>query len=51
MKKYSMKKIDTKSKSLRNKILLWNEENKEVVNSYNKRIKKNGLFSDGLRSF
>ena len=46
-----MKKIDTKYKSLRNKRLLWNEKNKEVVDSYNKRIKQNGLFSDGLRSF
>lgn len=29
----------------------WQKENKEVINSYNKRINENGTFSDGLRSF
>lgn len=29
----------------------WEEENIEAINDYNKRISKNGLFSDGLRSF
>ena len=29
----------------------WEKENKEAINSYNKRISENGLFSDGLRSF
>jgi len=51
MKKYSEKVKSIKSKSLKNKILLRNEENKEVVDSYNNRTKKNGLFSDRLRSF
>ena len=27
------------------------KENKEAIESYNKRISENGLFSDGLRSF
>ena len=51
MKKYSEDGKNSKSKSLKSKILLWNEENKDLIESYNKRIKKNGLFSDGLRSF
>ncbi|WP_419764004.1 MAG: type II toxin-antitoxin system CcdA family antitoxin [Arcobacter sp.] len=29
----------------------WEEENKEAINDYNERVSKNGLFSDGLRSF
>ena len=29
----------------------WEEENKEAIDEYNKRVTKNGLFSDGLRSF
>lgn len=29
----------------------WQKENKEVINSYNKRINESGTFSDGLRSF
>lgn len=29
----------------------WEEENKIAIEEYNKRISKNGLFSDGLRSF
>ena len=29
----------------------WEEENIEAINDYNERIAKNGLFSDGLRSF
>jgi antitoxin CcdA len=29
----------------------WEEENIEAINDYNNRIAKNGLFSDGLRSF
>jgi antitoxin CcdA len=29
----------------------WEEENKEAINDYNQRVTKNGLFSDGLRSF
>lgn len=29
----------------------WEEENKEAINDYNQRVAKNGLFSDGLRSF
>ena len=29
----------------------WEKENKEAIESYNKRISENGLFSDGLRSF
>jgi len=33
------------------KVNNWEKENSEAINSYNKRIKKNGLFSDGLRLF
>lgn len=29
----------------------WEEENIDAINDYNKRIAKNGLFSDELRSF
>lgn len=29
----------------------WEEENKEAIDNYNERVSKNGLFSDGLRSF
>ncbi|WP_421715799.1 type II toxin-antitoxin system CcdA family antitoxin [Arcobacter arenosus] len=29
----------------------WEKENKEAIKEYNKRIKDNGLFSNGLRSF
>ena len=29
----------------------WEKENKEAIENYNNRIAKNGLFSDGLRSF
>lgn len=29
----------------------WEEENKEAISDYNKRVSRNGLFSDGLRSF
>lgn len=29
----------------------WEKENIKNINEYNKRIRENGLFSDGLRSF
>ena len=29
----------------------WREENKEAIETYNDRIKKHGVFSDGLRGF
>ncbi len=29
----------------------WRLENAEAINDYNARIEKNGVFSDGLRSF
>ncbi len=29
----------------------WEKENQEAIASYNERIAKNGVFSDGLRSF
>jgi hypothetical protein len=51
MKKYLKKEESTNPKNLKYKILLWNEKNKEVIESYHKRIKINDLFSDGLRSF
>jgi post-segregation antitoxin (ccd killing protein) len=33
------------------KVKNWEKENQKAINSYNERIKKNGLFSDGLRQF
>lgn len=29
----------------------WLEENREAITSYNERIEKDGVFSDGLRRF
>ena len=29
----------------------WEKENKKAINTYNEDIAKNGVFSDGLRSF
>jgi antitoxin CcdA len=29
----------------------WGKKNQEAIYEYNKRVAKNGLFSDGLRSF
>lgn len=29
----------------------WEKENIKAINEYNERIKKDGLFSDGVRSF
>ena len=29
----------------------WKEENKAAIEEYNRKIKKVGLFSDGMRSF
>jgi antitoxin CcdA len=29
----------------------WYEENKEAIDSYNRMIEREGLFSDGLRKF
>jgi antitoxin CcdA len=29
----------------------WEKENKKAIESYNEEISKNGVFSDGLRSF
>ena len=33
------------------KVKNWEKENKKAIDSYNQRIKENGLFSDGLRQF
>lgn len=33
------------------KRLQWQEENREAVAEYNKRIEAHGIFSDGLRQF
>ena len=38
------KKISGKTKD-------WEKINKKAIDSYNQRIKENGLFSDGLRQF
>jgi antitoxin CcdA len=29
----------------------WKEENREAINAYNRRIRENGVFSNGLRRF
>lgn len=29
----------------------WQKENSQAIDDYNKRVEKNGVFSDGLRSF
>jgi len=43
------KKINTeKSKE---KTTKWQNENKEAIDAYNKRIKENGLFGDKFRRF
>lgn len=33
------------------KVKNWEKENKKAIDSYNQRVRKNGLFSDGLRQF
>ena len=33
------------------KVKNWEKENKKAIDSYNQRVKENGLFSNGLRSF
>lgn len=38
-----VKKIDKES--------IWQKENQKAIDSYNQRVNKNGLFSDGLRQF
>jgi len=30
---------------------VWEKENKEAIEAYNEDVAKNGVFSDGLRSF
>ena len=39
------------NEKLLTKIKNWQKENKKAIDSYNQRIKENGLFSDGLRNF
>ena len=29
----------------------WKKENREAIEAYNRRVEKNGVFSDGLRRF
>jgi antitoxin CcdA len=45
------KKQKDKKEISQNKKASWEEENKKAIDFYNERIKTNGLFSDGLRSF
>ncbi len=33
------------------KVKNWEKENKKAIDSYNQRVRENGLFSDGLRNF
>ena len=33
------------------KVKNWEKENKKAIDSYNQRVKENGLFSNGLRQF
>lgn len=48
-KKILLKAFENKSNS--QKVKNWEKENKEAIDSYNQKVKKNGFFSDGLRSF
>lgn len=48
--KYNKKPKDKKEIN-QNKKVSWEKENRKAINFYNERIKTNGLFSDGLRSF
>jgi antitoxin CcdA len=36
---------------LKKKRQAWKEENREAIEAYNRRIEKNGVFSDGFRRF
>ena len=38
-------------KLVQEKTLRWQEENKEAIEHYNENVKKNGVFSDGMRTF
>ena len=33
------------------KVKNWGKENRKAIDSYNQRVRENGLFSDGLRQF
>ncbi|MBP9491072.1 MAG: type II toxin-antitoxin system CcdA family antitoxin [Aliarcobacter sp.] len=33
------------------KVKNWEKENRKAIDSYNQRVRENGLFSDGLRQF
>ena len=47
-------KVPDEENQQRNKKQLcttWEKENKDAIQSYNKRIKNDGLFSDDLRAF
>ena len=41
----------TYDKKILEKTKNWEKINKKAIDSYNQRIKENGLFSDGLRQF
>lgn len=45
------KKQKDKKEISKNKKVSWEKENRKAIDFYNERIKTNGLFSDGLRSF
>lgn len=45
-----MKEEKNKTKK-ENQIKNWQKENKKAIEKYNKRVFRNGLFSDGLRFF
>jgi len=56
MKKNTNKKLKSDfcknhNKKLLTKIKNWQKDNQKAIDSYNQRIKENGLFSDGLRLF
>jgi len=36
---------------LKEKRRRWRDENRDAIEAYNRRVEKNGVFSDGLRSF
>ncbi len=50
-KSLKKKSTNTNLSKKENKTKEWEATNKEAIIDYNKRILKDGLFSDGLRSF
>ena len=50
-KKLQSSLFENTNKKLLIKKKNWERNNKKAIDSYNQRIKENGVFSDGLRQF